>query len=1326
MVKAKRLLPAFLLLTATAFAASSDGNAAAAWKKAGADDGLRQAFERAMYSVKDGGNGTWRGANAAQRLTLEFSDQGARLSHPDGSVTFRLTGYGYGDRLVEPASAKPKAVGNRVEYQRGDLTEWYVNGPQGLEQGFTLVQRPGTDLAGEPLVIALGVSGELLPAQEAKPGAVVLGSGKGVVLRYAGLKALDARGRALPSRLEVRGDEIRLVVEDHDAQYPLLIDPTWTQEQEMIASDGAANDLFGYAVSVSGDTAVVGAQGKTINSHAYQGAAYVFVRADGVWTQQAELTASDGAADDEFGVSVSVSGDTAVVGAHFKTVNSHATQGAAYVFVRSGGVWSQQAELTGSDGAAGDQFGSAVSVNGDTAVVGAFVKTINSQSGQGAAYVFVRSGAVWSQQQELITAHGGQNDWFGYSVSVNGDTALIGALEVNQQGLAWVFVRSGGVWSEQGGLLAFDGGAGDNFGVSVSVNGDTALIGASGHTVNSRASQGAAYVFVRSDGAWSQQQELIASDGAAEDSFGASVSVSADTAVIGASVKTITSNSDQGAVYVFVRSGDTWSQQQELTGSDGAANDRFGYSVSVSGDTAVIGAPFKTINSLSSLGAAYVFVRPRLGTNAVVVGSAGGSSSVVLAYSGEWTATANNSFLHISAGSANGSGNALIVFTYDAFAGAGSRTGTLTIAGLTLTVTQAGTNYMGPGPVVTLVPRGVTPVDDVAVDSNGYVYIANTFDSMIKEWRASSNQVTALVSSGLAGPHGIAVDGAGNVFIADTNDGAVKEWDAGEQQLITLVSGLDQPLGVAVDVLGNVYIADTGNNAIKEWNASTRQVTTLVSGLNEPFGVAVDVAGNVYIADSYNNAIKEWNALTTEVTTLVSSGLSSPLGVAVDGSGNVYIADTGNNAIKEWSASTQQVTTLLASGLNFPGGVAVDGTGNVYIADNLNEAIKEIPNVYIGPTAITEPVTAGSDALLPVLPSTTSLTGFFEPTSDQSWLTIGSITNGAIGFSFSANTSTSPRVAHIAVLGHQITVGQDFTTPAEFSDVPSTASYYDAANLMFLTGVTTGCVGGSTPQTRMFCPNDSVTREEMAAFIVRAVTGTTTPANYNPTPYFTDVPTTNPFFPHIQKMEELGITDGCATGLFCPTDTIPRWEMAIFMVRARLALYGANFSFNPVPYFADVPTNVEGNGVPFPFIQRAYEEHITSGCGTSPLIYCPDELVTRGQMASFIMRGLFNETTLLGPTAPILTDVSPNAMASTPGTQISVTITGVNTNFQMGDTVTVPSGMLAVSDVTVNSATSISAMLTANANIVAGPQALVVTSGGMNLTLPLAVKAGTY
>ncbi|MGA3024794.1 MAG: FG-GAP-like repeat-containing protein [Bryobacteraceae bacterium] len=333
--------------------------------------------------------------------------------------------------------------------------------------------------------------------------------------------------------------------------------------------------------------------------------------------------------------------------------------------------------------------------------------------------------------------------------------------------------------------------------------------------------------------------------------------------------------------------------------------------------------------------------------------------------------------------------------------------------------------------------------------------------------------------------------------------------------------------------------------------------------------------------------------------------------------------------------------------------------------------------------------------------------------------------SGSVVIRVDTNTTGAPRTAQIVVGNWTFTLTQDFTT-GQFTDISPSATYFDAANLMFQAGVTTGCVEGSTPQTRSYCPDNTVTRQEMAAFIVRAVTGTTNPAIYNTTPYFQDVPASNPFFPHIQKLMDLGITTGCSKSpaLFCPTDTIPRWQMAMFMVRARLALYGASFTSSGTPYFADAPTNVEGNGMPFPYIQRAYEEHVTNGCGSNPLVFCPDGVVTRGQMASFIMRALFNETTIPGPTAPQLTGVSPNAV--TLGGQVTVTITGTNTNFQSGDTVTAPSGMLTVSNVVVNSATSIAATLTVNGNAAAGPQALVVTSGGQNLTLPLAIRVGTY
>jgi streptogramin lyase len=412
-----------------------------------------------------------------------------------------------------------------------------------------------------------------------------------------------------------------------------------------------------------------------------------------------------------------------------------------------------------------------------------------------------------------------------------------------------------------------------------------------------------------------------------------------------------------------------------------------------------------------------------IATNALLLGSAGGSSSVVLAYSGAWTAGSNASFLHISAGSA-GTGNGLVEFTIDPFAGTGSRTGTLTIAGSTLTVTQAGTNYIGPSPVTTLV-SGLNSPSGTAVDGSGNVYFSDSVLNLVEKWTAATQMVSTLVS-GLSKPSGVAVDGSGNVYFADSGNNAIKEWNASTQMVSTLASGLNNPSGVAVDGVGNVYFADSGNQAIKEWNLATQAVATLVSsGLGNPSGVAVDLDGNVYFSDLGNNVVQEWNAATQMVSTLVPSGLNGPTGTAVDGSGNVYFSDSGNQAIKEWSASTQAVTTLVSTGLSGPSGVAVDGSGDVYFADTGNQAIKAILNAYVGPAGgFTEPAMAGTGALLPVLPATGSLTGIFAPTSNQSWLAIGTIASGVVNFSLNGNLTTSARAANINILGQSISVTQ--------------------------------------------------------------------------------------------------------------------------------------------------------------------------------------------------------------------------------------------------------------------------------------------------------------
>jgi len=328
---------------------------------------------------------------------------------------------------------------------------------------------------------------------------------------------------------------------------------------------------------------------------AQRASAYVFVRSGTTWTQQQKLTASDGASSNRFGRSVSLSGDYALIG------DDAVVQTSAYVFVRSGTTWTQQQKLTVPDGAS---YGSdpEVSLSGDYALISAG----HVNSGTGCAYVFVRSGTTWTQQQKLTASDGAPGHGLGDSVSLSGNYALIGAGNVNTAtGCAYVFVRSGTTWTQQQKLTASDGASEDRFGYSVSLSGDYALIGASFVDDNGSES-GSAYVFVRSGTTWTQQQKLTASDGAANDHFGYSVSLSGDCALIGAWGDD-DSGSESGSVYVFMRSGSTWTQQQKLSASDGAASDRFGKYLSLSGNNALIGA-WGGDDGGSESGSAYVFV----------------------------------------------------------------------------------------------------------------------------------------------------------------------------------------------------------------------------------------------------------------------------------------------------------------------------------------------------------------------------------------------------------------------------------------------------------------------------------------------------------------------------------------------------------------------------------------------------------------------------------------------------------------------------------------------------------------------------------------------
>jgi hypothetical protein len=380
-----------------------------------------------------------------------------------------------------------------------------------------------------------------------------------------------------------------IMVESSCNQQSTLSD--WNEIQKLIASDGAASDYFGWSVSISGDYAVIGAN----YDDSSRGSAYVFKRSGTSWSQEAKLVASDGVAGDRFGWSVSISGDYAVIGAF----NDDSVRGSAYVFKRSGTSWSQEAKLVALDGVAGDRFGWSVSISGDYAVIGANY----DDSSRGSAYVFKRSGTSWSQEAKLVASDGVAGDRFGWSVSISGDYAVIGACnDDSSRGSAYVFKRSGTSWSQEAKLVASDGAAGDYFGISVSISGDYAVIGA----YYDDSVRGSAYVFKRSGTSWSQEAKLVASDGAVGDWFGWSVSISGDYALIGA----CQDDSVRGSAYVFKRSGTSWSQEAKLVASDGAVGDAFGYSVSISGYNIIIGAYLNDNTYGTNAGSAYIFRKP--------------------------------------------------------------------------------------------------------------------------------------------------------------------------------------------------------------------------------------------------------------------------------------------------------------------------------------------------------------------------------------------------------------------------------------------------------------------------------------------------------------------------------------------------------------------------------------------------------------------------------------------------------------------------------------------------------------------------------------------
>ena len=380
---------------------------------------------------------------------------------------------------------------------------------------------------------------------------------------------------------------------------------TAEQEAKLLPGDGQPGDAFGLDVAVDGDTAVIGAHLDDDNA-SQSGSAYVFIRAGETWTEQAKLLPVDGADSDHFGASVAVDGDTAIIGSN-RADDNGAQSGSAHVFTRTGSVWTQLTKLLPSDGVADARFGFSIALDGDTALIGAEGDDDNGLQ-SGSVYVFTRAANVWTETAKLLAADGASGEGFGASVALDGDTAVVGAAADDDNGAAsgsaYVFTRTAGVWAEQAKLLAADGMADDQFGASVALSGETVLVGAYTDDDNNTTG-GSAYVFTGTGGVWTEQAKLLPSDGSAIDNFGISVAVVGDTAVIGTRLDD-DNGLNSGSAYIFTRAAGVWTEQTKLLPEDGAAGDEFGIRVAVDGDTVLGGAFFDDDNGPAS-GSAYVF-----------------------------------------------------------------------------------------------------------------------------------------------------------------------------------------------------------------------------------------------------------------------------------------------------------------------------------------------------------------------------------------------------------------------------------------------------------------------------------------------------------------------------------------------------------------------------------------------------------------------------------------------------------------------------------------------------------------------------------------------
>lgn len=372
--------------------------------------------------------------------------------------------------------------------------------------------------------------------------------------------------------------------------------PNVVHPVEQVASDGEVGDEFGYSVAMDGNYAIIGAPFDNIGANSGQGSAYIFFFNGSAWVEQAKLTAAAGAANDNFGFSVAISGDYAIVGAPRDNVGANTDQGSAYIFIRSGTNWTQQSNFSGISATTDDRFGSSVSIDGIYSAIGAPNDNVGASANQGTAYVFIRSGVNWAQQDYVTLPSGAANDEFGTSVSISGIFLVAGAPNDeqpggNNEGSAHVFQRIGTNWSHMQEIL-FIGVANIHFGYAVSVSGNNMAVGAPGDFSTYGYGQSYRYngsTWVTSNLNWLNTMPGVNTEFG--DQFGLSVAVGGNNLIAGAP-RNDTLGTQSGKSFLYQTNGTEFFYIREVIDPLGGPFHLMGTSVAATTGHVLSGSPY--------------------------------------------------------------------------------------------------------------------------------------------------------------------------------------------------------------------------------------------------------------------------------------------------------------------------------------------------------------------------------------------------------------------------------------------------------------------------------------------------------------------------------------------------------------------------------------------------------------------------------------------------------------------------------------------------------------------------------------------------------------